>query len=39
MNDLRELLHAAAPRPPELNVDQLVDRSGSSRAAGFRPFS
>lgn len=38
MSDLRELLHAAAPRPPELKIEQLVDRRGSRRAAGLRPF-
>ena len=38
MSDLRDLLHAAAPRPPELNIGQLVDGRGSRRAAGLRPF-
>ena len=38
MSDLRDLLHAAAPRPPELDLDQLVDGRGSRRFAGLRPF-
>ena len=38
MSDLRDLLHAAAPRPPELNIGELVDGRGNRRAAGLRPF-
>src|SRR4051812_8362662 len=38
MNDLRELLRAAAPEPPELNLDDLARRSHRPARSGARPF-
>ena len=38
MTDLRELLHAAAPRPPELNLGEIAARSDPAPRNRLRPF-
>lgn len=38
MTDLRELLHAAAPRPPEFNLGEITERSDPAPRTRLRPF-